>query len=231
VSDPSGDPAPRRMALTGLHHVTLICRDLDVTTAFYRDLLGLALVSKATNDDDPDARHFWFGDAAGRPGTLVSFLEYPMLPRGTVGTGSTHHLAFAVESAEEQKAWRNYLHSHGVECTDVLNRGQFRSLYLRDPDGHIIEIAAPPPATVGEHDETGGQIIDIALPPATVAERDGICPQTGKVCFADEYDAQQEVERNQAVYDQGLEDRFRLERTYPCKFCGWWHTTSQSKRG
>ncbi|MGI8593622.1 MAG: VOC family protein [Solirubrobacteraceae bacterium] len=145
MSDPSGGPAQRRMALTGLHHVTLICRDLSRTTAFYRDLLGLALVSAATNDDDPGARHFWFGDPAGRPGTLVSFLEYPTISRGTVGTGSTHHLAFAVESAEEQEAWRDYLRSHGVECTDVLDREQFRSLYLRDPDGHIIEIATRGP--------------------------------------------------------------------------------------
>jgi catechol 2,3-dioxygenase-like lactoylglutathione lyase family enzyme len=143
------------MRLTGLHHLTLICRDLDRTTAFYRDLLGLALVDASTNDDDPDSRHWWFGDAAGAPGTLVSFLEYPSMPQGQVGTGSTHHLAFAVESAEEQVAWRDYLREHGVECTDVLDRGTFRSIYLRDPDGHIVEIAtrgpgfgrlAPPPA-------------------------------------------------------------------------------------
>src|SRR5207249_1402407 len=87
------DPSPRRMQLTGLHHVTLICADLERTTAFYRDLLGLALVRETTNDDDPDARHFWFGDAGGSPGTLVSFLEYPQLDEGHVGRGSTHHLA------------------------------------------------------------------------------------------------------------------------------------------
>jgi glyoxylase I family protein len=148
-------PAPeRRMQLTGLHHLTLICRDLERTTAFYRDLLGLALVNAGTNDDDPDSRHFWFGDAGGTPGTLVSFLEYPTMPPGTVGTGSTHHLAFAVESAEELGAWRDYLRTHGVQSTDVLDRGSFRSIYLRDPDGHIVEIATrgpgfPPPAGAG----------------------------------------------------------------------------------
>jgi glyoxylase I family protein len=129
------------MRLTGLHHVTLICRDLERTTAFYRDLLGLTLVSEERNEDDPEARHFWFGDGNGTPGTLVSFLEYPSLPQGVVGAGSTHHLALAVDSAEEQVAWRDWLRSHGVECTDVFERGRFRSIYLRDPDGHIIEIA------------------------------------------------------------------------------------------
>jgi len=143
------------MQLRGIHHLTLICRDLQRTTAFYRDLLGLALVHAATNDDDPDSRHFWFGDAAGTPGTLISFLEYPNLPPGTVGTGSTHHLAFTVESADEQLAWRDYLRAHGVECTDVFDRAQFRSIYLRDPDGHIVEIATQGPGFGGTADGAG----------------------------------------------------------------------------
>ena len=130
------------MQLTGLHHVTLICADLERTTAFYRDVLGLALVKEGTNDDDPDARHFWFGDAAGAPGTLMSFLEYPQLDEGRVGRGSTHHIALAVDSDDELDAWRDYLRHHEVECTDVLDRGNFSSLYLRDPDGHILEIAS-----------------------------------------------------------------------------------------
>jgi glyoxylase I family protein len=133
------------MRLTGLHHVTLICRDLARTTSFYRDLLGLALVSETTNDDDPNSRHFYFGDPQGTPGTLVSFLEYPSLPQGVVGAGATHHVAFAVESGEEQVAWRDYLRSHGVECTEVFDRGAMRSIYLRDPDGHILEIATRGP--------------------------------------------------------------------------------------
>lgn len=133
--------APRRMRITGLHHLTLITRDLERTTAFYRDVLGLALVDQATNDDDPDARHFWFGDAEGAAGTLISFLEYPQLPDGTVGIGSTHHLALAVESTEELTAWRDYLRGRDIQTTEVMARGRFSSLYLRDPDGHILELA------------------------------------------------------------------------------------------
>ncbi len=136
---------PRRMRLTGLHHVTAICRDLDRTTAFYRDVLGLALVEQGVNDDDPGTRHFWVGDAEGRPGTLVTFLEYPQMEQGVTGVGSVHHVAFAVESADEQLAWRDYLRDRGVECSEVLDRGAFRSLYVRDPDGHIVEIATRGP--------------------------------------------------------------------------------------
>ena len=126
MAETSGTPAPRRMQLTGLHHVTLIVADLTRSTAFYRDTLGLALVKEEANPDDPGARHFWFGDAAGTPGTLVSCLEYPALEVG---------------SPDEQLAWRDWLRSRGVECTDVLERGGFSSIYVHDPDGHVVEIA------------------------------------------------------------------------------------------
>ena len=129
------------MRITGLHHVTLIAADLDRSTAFYRDVLGLALVREGANDDDPGARHFWFGDAEGSPGTLLSLMEYAEMPDGSVGRGSTHHVALAVSSADELVAWRDYLQGKGVQTTDVFERGGFTSIYLRDPDGHILEIA------------------------------------------------------------------------------------------
>jgi catechol 2,3-dioxygenase-like lactoylglutathione lyase family enzyme len=133
--------ASRRMRLLGLHHVTAIVADLDRTTAFYRDVLGLALVQEGSNDDDPGARHFWFGDAAGSPGTLVSFMEYPQMDEARQGRGGTHHFAFAVGSGEELDAWRDYLRSRDVPCSEVFERGRFRSVYFRDPDGHLLEIA------------------------------------------------------------------------------------------
>jgi catechol 2,3-dioxygenase-like lactoylglutathione lyase family enzyme len=138
----SAPEAPRRMALTGLHHVTLICADLERTTAFYRDVLGLTLVREGMSEDDPGTRHFWFGDPAGTPGTLVTFLEYPDLPEGTVGRGSTHHLAFGVSSPEELEAWRAWLDRSDVPATEIFDRGGLRSIYVRDPDGHVLEIAA-----------------------------------------------------------------------------------------
>ena len=65
------------------------------------------------------------------------------MPEGVVGIGSTHHFALRVDSAEELQAWRDYLRERGVDCTDVLDRGAFHSIYLRDPDGHVVEIATP----------------------------------------------------------------------------------------
>jgi glyoxylase I family protein len=128
----------KRMRLRGLHHVTAISSDLGATIAFYRDVLGLAVVRDAPSDDDPDARHVWFSSGDG---TYLSFMEYPRMPDGVVGRGSTHHFALRVDSAEEQEAWRDYLREHAVDCTDVYDRGGFRSIYVSDPDGHVIEIA------------------------------------------------------------------------------------------
>ena len=132
---------PRRLRISGIHHITLLCQSLDRSTAFYRNLLGMRMVRQTVNDDDQEARHLIFGDERGRPGTLVTCLEYPQLEAGKVGTGSTHHFALGVESEEELRAWRAYLTSQGAACTEVLDRQFCKSIYLRDPDGHIVELA------------------------------------------------------------------------------------------
>jgi glyoxalase family protein len=131
----------RRPRLGGLHHVTLICRDVERAVEFYGGLLGLRLLERTVNEDDRGARHLLFGDEEGRAGTLVTCLEYPEMDEGTVGRGSTHHFALSVESEEELAGWRDYLQAHGVPCTEVMERAHFKSIYLRDPDGHILELA------------------------------------------------------------------------------------------
>ena len=140
MSDEPSQPE-RRMQLRGLHHVTAIVANLDRTTAFYRDVLGLALTAQEDNPDDPGARHFWFGDAHGTPGTLVSFMEYPQMEEASEGRGGVHHFAFAVGSDDEQIAWRDYLRARGVPCSEVFERGRFKSIYFRDPDGNLLEVA------------------------------------------------------------------------------------------
>ena len=117
----------RRLRLAGLHHITLISANLERSAAFYRDLLGLRLVEAEMNQDDPNARHFWFGDADGAPGTLVSLFEYPHMERGSAA-GSTHHFAFRVGSEDELEGWQRYLTSKSVPCTQVLDRGHFKRL-------------------------------------------------------------------------------------------------------
>ena len=136
---------PRRLRIAGIHHITLICKSLERSTAFYRNLLGMSMVKQTVNEDDQGARHLFFGDEHGTPGTLITCLEYPQLEPGSVGTGSTHHFALTVESEEELEGWRGYLTAQGVSCTDVMDRTFFKSVYLRDPDGHIVELATARP--------------------------------------------------------------------------------------
>jgi glyoxalase family protein len=128
----------RRLQLRAMHHVTVIASDLERTIAFYRDLLGLGVVQDGPSDDDPRARHVWF---ALPEGGLLSFMEYPHLPERVIGPGTTHHFALVVDSVEELGAWRDYLHGRGIETSALLDRGPFSSLYLRDPDGHVVELA------------------------------------------------------------------------------------------
>ena len=127
------------MRITGIHHITLLVTSLDRSLAFYRNVLGMRLIEQTVNDDDGNARHFIFGDADGQP--MVTCLEYPDLDEGRVGRGSTHHFALGVDSEEELAAWRSYLTEQGIPTTDVLDRTGTKSIYLRDPDGHLIEIA------------------------------------------------------------------------------------------
>jgi glyoxylase I family protein len=125
--------------------VTLVCRDVGRSAAFYRNVLGMRLVKQTTSADDRDARHLFFGDEEGRPGTLITCLEYPKLEAGRVGAGSTHHFALTVESEEELAAWRDHLVASGVPCSELLDRTWFKSVYVRDPDGHVVELATRGP--------------------------------------------------------------------------------------
>ena len=147
----------RRLRIAGLHHVTLICADVERSVGFYRNLLGMRVVKQTVNEDDRSARHLFFGDEHGRPGTLITCLEYAELDEGVVGRGSTHHFALSVESEEELDAWRDYLRGRGVPCTDVMDRTYFKSLYLRDPDGHLLELATFGPGLTADEplDELG----------------------------------------------------------------------------
>jgi glyoxylase I family protein len=140
----------RRLRIAGLHHVTLICADVERSVGFYRNLLGMRVVKQTVNEDDRSARHLFFGDEYGTPGTLITCLEYAELDEGVVGRGSTHHFALSVESEEELDAWRDYLRGRGVPCTDVMDRTYFKSLYLRDPDGHLLELATLGPGLTAD---------------------------------------------------------------------------------
>src|SRR5918912_1518251 len=73
------------MKLEGLHHITMITGDARTNVAFYADVLGLRLVKKTVNFDQPDAYHLYFGDEAGTPGSLLTWFEFPGATPGRPG--------------------------------------------------------------------------------------------------------------------------------------------------
>jgi glyoxalase family protein len=129
----------------GFHHITMVSGDAPGTLAFYRDVLGVGLVKRTVNFDDPAAYHLYFGDAVGSPGTILTFFEWRGLPRGHWGIGGIHHIALGTATAESQLKWKRRLNDHGIAVTGPLNRGYFRSIYFTDPDGQILEIATRGP--------------------------------------------------------------------------------------
>ncbi|MDT8341709.1 MAG: VOC family protein [Longimicrobiales bacterium] len=135
----------QNLATLGFHHVTLVSTDAPRTLAFYGGLLGLPLVKRTVNFDDPGAWHLYFGHDGGRPGTLLTFFEWPQAARGHWGVGGVHHLALGVESPAAQLKWKRRLQDAGVKVSGPLDRGYFRSLYFSDPDGQILEIATRGP--------------------------------------------------------------------------------------
>ena len=144
-------------ALLGIHHLTAVCSDARRTAGFYTWLLGLRLVKKTVNFDDPAAYHLYFGDDTGTPGTLITFFEWPHMPKGQWGIGATHHLAFIVETREGQLQWKRRLLDRGIAVTGPYDRMYFHSIYFEDPDGLILEIATRGPGwTVDEGPEALG---------------------------------------------------------------------------
>jgi glyoxalase family protein len=129
----------------GFHHITLVASDARRTAAFYQQVLGLTLVKETVNFDEPDTAHLYFGDASGAPGTLVTFFEWPQAPRGRYGVGGVHHLAFSTPTYETLLQWKRRLQDLRIPVSGPMPRGYFTSLYFRDPDGQVLEIATAGP--------------------------------------------------------------------------------------
>ena len=149
----------------GFHHITMVSRDAARTLAFYRGLLGLRLVKQTVNFEDPSAYHLYFGDEAGRAGSIVTFFEWPHARRGHPGVGGVHHLALGVGTPQAQLQWKRRLTDAGVPVSGPLDRGYFKSIYFEDPDGQILEIAtAGPGYVIDEPQDALGQVL--LVPPA-----------------------------------------------------------------
>ena len=86
------------MRLEGIHHVTCITGNAPVNVEFYADVLGLRLVKKTVNQDDPTVYHLFYADEEGSAGSDITFFEYPGARRGRAGAGMVHTVVFRVAS-------------------------------------------------------------------------------------------------------------------------------------
>jgi glyoxalase family protein len=93
------------MALEGLHHITAITADAPRNVDFYARLLGLRLVKKTVNFDQPDVYHLYFGDERGTPGSILTFFEFPGAALGQAGDGMVHTIQWRVASDEALDFW------------------------------------------------------------------------------------------------------------------------------
>ena len=118
------------MKLEGIHHVTCITADAPGNVDFYARVLGLQLVKKTVNQDDPTVYHLFYADERGSAGSDITFFEYPDTPRGRAGAGMVHRVAFRVASNESLDYWQERV---GGERNDG-------SLVFEDPEGLTLEL-------------------------------------------------------------------------------------------
>src|SRR5207244_9872215 len=103
-----------RMKLEGIHHVTAITGDAPANVDFYVRVLGLRLVKKSVNQDDPTVYHLFYADEAGSAGADITFFEYPHAQRGRPGDGMVHRVAWRLGSEEALDFWEHRLGDAGI---------------------------------------------------------------------------------------------------------------------
>ena len=145
-----------RMKLEGIHHITAITGDAQRNVDFYAGVLGLRLVKKTVNQDDPTVYHLFYADEKGDAGSDLTFFEYPGAPRGRAGEGMIFGIRWRLGSEEALDFWAERLAKHGTETE--LRDGHLR---FSDPEGlghalKVVETTDEP--LVAEHPEIPSEL-------------------------------------------------------------------------
>jgi glyoxalase family protein len=126
-------------SILGIHHVTAIASDPQRNLDFYTELLGLRLVKRTVNFDDPGTYHLYFGDELGTPGTILTFFPWPMAARGSPGVGQVTVTSFSVP-LQSLGYWEQRLSSAGIPLERSGERFDEEVLTFVDPDGLKLEL-------------------------------------------------------------------------------------------
>ena len=127
--------------ILGLHHITAIAGDAQRNYDFYTKVLGLRLVKKTVNFDDPGTYHFYFGNETGAPGTILTFFPWEGIQRGTIGTGMATEIGYSVPK-ESLEFWITRFDELNVKHQAVGERFGEQYLQLEDPDGLLLNLTA-----------------------------------------------------------------------------------------
>jgi glyoxalase family protein len=139
------------MRLDGIHHISAMTGDARANLDFHTRVLGLRLVAKTVNQDDPTVYHLFYADERGTPGAELTFFEYPGLPRGRAGAGMVHRIVSAVGSEAALDFWQARLGDEGV----ATERPAPDALRFADPEGlgHELIVAGRDRPLRAEHPE------------------------------------------------------------------------------
>src|ERR1700754_2965294 len=113
------------MDLEGIHHITAITGDAPRNLDFYTRVVGLRLVAKTVNQDDPSVYHLFYADENGRPGSELTFFEYPGAIPGRAGAGMVHTIEWRVGTPAALDFWAERLAAAGVEVQRPGDRVRF----------------------------------------------------------------------------------------------------------
>ncbi|HZQ65319.1 MAG TPA: VOC family protein [Gaiellaceae bacterium] len=144
------------MRLEGIHHITAVTADAPRNVEFYAGLLGLRLVKKSVNQDDPTVYHLFYADEIGSYGSDLTFFEYPNARRGEPGAGMVHRIVWRVASSDALDFWATRLGAAGVDSERTDER-----LSFHDPEGIELELAVVETADeplVADHPEIPSEL-------------------------------------------------------------------------
>ena len=127
------------MNINGLHHITAIASDPARNVAFYTGIMGLRMIKKTVNYDDPQTYHLYYGDEVGTPGTILTFFPFAHARRGSPGVGQVLSWSYRVLPGSHSY-WKERLQSFAIEEVHSFVRFGERGIAFRDPDHFQIEL-------------------------------------------------------------------------------------------
>lgn len=128
--------------ILGLHHITAIANNAKTNHDFYTRVLGLRLVKKTVNFDDPGTYHFYYGNETGEPGTILTFFPWEGIGAGKTGTGMATNIGYAVP-AGSLDFWQDRFKTMGVHYGTMSESFGEKYLPFRDPDGLTLSLIVP----------------------------------------------------------------------------------------